>query len=77
MSESSTPLVAAVVAALIQKLWPLNLLASCPAVRRASLSLTTSCLRENGEPLAQIKRGPGKGLLIAKYRVHGCCWADF
>ena len=69
MSKSSTLLVAAVVAAPIQKLWPLNLLASSPVVLRASLNLMTSCVRDNGEPLALIKRGPGKGLLIAKYRV--------
>ena len=58
ISESSTPAIAAVVAAPILKLWPAYFPASIPALPSAALKHRTSFSLDKGAHEAKVKNGP-------------------
>ena len=63
--ESSNPLLAAVLAAPIRKLWPVKPAASRPVLVSACCTSDTIDARERGEPDSKQKSGPGLGLRTA------------
>ena len=69
MSESSSPLWAAVVAAPIRKLCPLYLECCTPTSRNAACRRETNIDLVSGSPLVAIKRGPWPELRTLMYSI--------